>query len=630
MFLIIKRIHQKLPVILALVVIFVVSREKVHAQNGVAPSQTGLFFDDLRNRANAFRSDAVDESATTRSSGVYDYSRGEYSGQSYDERALGERAPTDEDLARGLGQASNQAGYLSRTKRSVDDYGRVPGAYSSTSTYFAPTYITDPFLAGKRNLKIGPVNIGLGLHSNLEYNDNVSNSSTNQVGDMIGGLYLNVDANYQITQKNRLSLSMMLGVDHYFEHPELSPNGDDFVLNVFPGSTLAFDIKVGDVMFVLYDRVSVQPASQDEFALNKQDLFGVFQNDIGLAASWAINSKLNLSLNYNHSDEIATQDAFSYTDRSIDSVSGSLAWTPTGTYTIGLEGSYSVVNYDEDFQNDGTTATAGVFVVVPLTKHTIIKASAGIQEFNFDSPPTFSRSVTAEDLVTTQNAIAFVDQQTANVVANAAVDPVMAQQQQAALVAQRQQLSDLLAAQQVQKQIDDTNEVSRTYDNSNLSDYYYNVTLFNQLNDRISHQLSFGHESALNNNSNFVTSDYVSYGVGIIAWRGSRLTINGYMESNDESGGRLSEDTDQWGIDALLTHRLTDRITLGLGYHYGNTDSEFVNRDYTQSSYTLDFNYALNAKLNVGLGYRFLTTNAEDDTLDYDQNRFIMSMNYNF
>lgn len=630
MFLITNRIHQRITPMLALVAVCAFTVKNVSAQTGVAPSQTGLFFDDLRSRANAFRAGAVDESAGASSSGVYDYSRGEYTGESYEERALGERAPSGEDLERGLGQASSQAGYLSRTKRYTDDYSKLSGTYASTSTYFAPTYITDPFLAGKRNLKLGPVNIGLGLQSNLEYNDNISNSGVNPVGDLIGGLYLNVDANYQMTQNNRLSVSMMLGVDHYFEHPELSPNGDEFVLNVFPGTTLAFDVKVGDVVFVLYDRVSVQPASSDQFALNRQDLFGVFQNDIGLAASWAINSKLNLSLNYNHSDSIATQDSFSYTDRKIDTVSGSLAWTPTGTYTVGLEGSFSVVNYDEDFQNDGTTATAGVFVVVPLSKHTIMKASVGIQEFNFDTPPTFSRSVTAEDLLDTQNAIAFVDQQTASVVADATLDPVMAQERQAALLTQRQQLSDLLAAQQIQKQIDDTDEVSRTYDSSDLSDYYYNVTIFNQLNDRVSHQLSFGHESALNSNSNFVTSDYISYGVGIIAWRGSRLTINGYLESNDESGGRLVEDTDQWGIDALLTHRLTSRVTLGLGYHFGSTDSEFDNRDYNQNAYTLDFNYALNAKLNVGLGYRFLTTDAETDVLSYDQNRFIMSMNYNF
>lgn len=630
MFLIIKQITQKVAILAALLIIFIVTIKTAYSQTGVAPSQTGLFFDDLRSRANAFRAGAVDESSATSSSGVYDYGRGEYSGESYEERPLGERAPLGDEVTRAMGQSNYQSGYLSRTKRNAGDYTGSSGPYPSTSTYFAPTYITDPFLAGKRNLKLGPVNIGLGLQSNIEYNDNITNSSVDQKGDLIGGIYLNMDANYQITQNNRLSLSMMLGFDHYFEHPELSPNGDDYTLNVFPGSTLAFDIKVGDIMFVIYDRVSVRPASQNEFALNQQDLFGVFQNDIGLAASWAINSKLNLSINYNHSDSIATQDAFSSTDRTIDSISGSLAWTPTGTFTIGLEGSYSLINYKETFNNDGATATAGVFVVIPISKHTILKASAGIQDFNFDTPPTFSRSVTEDDIVNTQNAIAAVDQQTANVVADAALDPVMAQEQQTALIEQRAQLTDLLAAQQIQKQIDDTDEVSRTFDSSDLSDYYYNVTIFNQLNNRISHQLSFGHESALNTNSNFVTSDYVSYGIGIIAWRGSRLSINGYLESNHESGGRLAEDTDQWGVDALFTHRLTNRVTLGLGYHFGNTDSELVGRDYCQNSFTLDFNYALNAKLNVGLGYRYLTTDAEEDILSYDQNRFIMSMNYNF
>ena len=79
-----------------------------------------------------------------------------------------------------------------------------------------------------------------------------------------------------------------------------------------------------------------------------------------------------------------------------------------------------------------------------------------------------------------------------------------------------------------------------------------------------------------------------------------------------------------------MTHRLSDHLTLGLGYHIGNTDSETVGRDYQQQSYSVDLSYAFNAKMNVGLGYRHLKTEAEVEEQSYNQNRFTFSINYNF
>jgi hypothetical protein len=388
---------------------------------------------------------------------------------------------------------------------------------------------------------------------------------------------------------------------------------------------------VGDILFVIYDRVSVRPASQTEFALDDLDVFGVFQNDIGLAMSWAINSKTSLSLNYNHSDSVALEDAFSPTDRSVDSLAGSLAFTPSGTYTVGIEGSISLIDYDEEFNNDGVTSSAGVFLILPISRSTILKASGGYQHFEFDTPPTFTRSVTDQDLASTQAQIDSLSAQAASINVATSTDPVQAQEQLAAIQTQQAALEDQLAAQQIQKQQDDVTENSRSFDTNNeFDDYYYNVTLFNQLNARISHQLSFGHESSLNTSSNFLTADYITYAMGIIAWRGARFTISTYYEDAEESGGRLAEDVEQWGIDALLTHRLNDRLVLGLGYHYGNTDSNLLLRDYNQHAFSVDVSWAFNRKMNVGVGYRYLTTDAEDNRQSFDQNRFVMSMNYNF
>lgn len=467
-----------------------------------------------------------------------------------------------EDASRQINQSHNGTGNLIYSNRQSGDYTQYSGPYPSSSTFFAPPFTSDPLLGGKRNLKLGPVNLGFGLTSLVEYNDNVTRSGTDPVSDLIGSAYLNISANYAITEKSSLSLSTAIGFDHYFDHPELSPYGGDFVLNVLPGSTIALDGKIGPVYVVVYDRVSVRPAIQNYNTLDGNSIFGVFQNDAGLGASWAINSKLNLSLNYVHSDAIAMEDQDKIYDRTTDSVQSSLAWSPTGAWTAGLEGGMTWLSYPEHYNNDGLLANAGAFFAMPVGHSTSIRVSGGYQDFAFDAP--------------------------------------------------------------------DTNVANRTNDNSDLSDYYYNVTISNRLSARVSQALNFGHEASLNTTSNFISADYVSYGLGIIAWAGSRLSISGYYENAKDSGGILAEDVEQWGIDAYLSHQLTSRLRFGLGYHFGVSDSSGPSRDYTQHAFNVDLSYALSRKLNVGLGYRFFTTDADQADLSFDQNRVIMSANYNF
>ena len=522
----------------------------LYAQYGVSPSQTGSFFDDLRGRAGS-----KNEQTSSRQGGEYDFSQGSY-------QTDGGQGSVMEDASRQIGQSYNGMGNLIYSNRQAGDYTQYSGPYPASSTFFAPPFTSDPLLGGKRNLKVGPVNLGFGLTSMVEYNDNITRSGTDPVSDMIGSAYLNISANYPLTEKTSLSLSTSIGFDHYFDHPELSPYGGDFVLNVLPGSTIAIDGKIGPVYVVLYDRISVRPAIQNYNSLSNQNVFGVFQNDAGLGANWAINSKLNLSLNYVHSDAMAMEDADKIYDRTTDTVQTSLAWSPTGTWTTGFEGGYTWLSYPEHYNNDGTMENAGLFFAMPLGKSTSMRISGGYQNFAFDAP--------------------------------------------------------------------DASVTNRTNDTSDLSDYYYNVTLSNRLSARISQALNFGHEASLNTTSNFIAADYVSYGVGIIAWSGSRLSLSGYYENAKDSGGVLAEDIEQWGLDAYLSHQLTSRLRFGVGYHFGVSDSNQVDRGYTQQAFNVDLNYLMSRKLNVGLGYRHFMTDGDTQDFTFDQNRVILSANYNF
>jgi hypothetical protein len=560
------------------------------AQYGVSPSQTGLFFDDLRSRQRAERA-ATAAQATRDGDVVYDYDSGVY--RSKESEPMGQRS-TDYEAAREVARPAVRSGSSAYAARSVGDYTNYAGQYTSPTGFFAPTYVSDPFLNGRRNVRLGPVNVGFGLYQGFEYNDNVTSAGSNQISDVISTTMLNLDANYQITQNNRLSITTAIGVDHYFDHPELSPYGSgDYVLNVLPGSTIAYDIKAGPVYITLYDRMSVRPAVRNDFALSRLQTFGVFQNDAGIAANWRINSAWVLSLNYMHSRAEALDeneerglrgiDDISNFSRTTDSIHGSLSFSPAGTWAAGVEGGVTSLAYDGRFNNDATLSNIGAFFVLPVGKTTYIRLSGGYQNFEFDDPVRFMGNFPRIGL-------------------------------------NGQPL---------------TNE-----DVSDLSDFYYGVTISNHLNSRISHSLSFGRESSLNVTSNYVTANYVNYGMSVIAWKGSRISFSGYLEDAEMSGGVYAQDVLQYGLDLNLTHRVTSKLSAGIGYHYGRTDTDRVGSHanygtFDQHAINFDLTYALSQKFTLNFGYRFYITDmlsgaGNYNDQDFEQNRVILGLNYNF
>lgn len=536
--------------------------QNASAQFGVSPSQTSTFFDDFRARSSQMQKGG----AGVRNGDVmYDYDSGTYVGTESEGQAR------SEDLlqqAREVAQPAVRSGSAAFAARSVGDYTNYSGQYSSPTGFFAPTYTSDPFLAGKRNVKLGPVNIGLGLYQGFEYNSNINRSNTQPLSDFISTTMLSIDANYRITQNNVLSLTTAIGFDHYFSHPEVAPYGNgNYILNVLPGSTLAFDVKAGPLYFTFYDRVSVRPAVNNAFTLNAQSIFGVFQNDAGFAMNWAINSKWSLALNFNNSISRALQGAFSQFNRMVNTIQGTLTFSPQGTWSTGLEGGVSLLSYEQPILNDGTLTNAGVFFRTPIGRSTFIKVSGGVQIFEFEDP---------------------------------SVLPPLG-----------------------------------PGDSSDLNDYYFTVSVNNQINNRLSHSLSFGHESALNLTSNFITADFINYGISMVTSKGGRLSLTGYFERaepSDTAPGFLTPQQDliQYGFDLYYNHQITSKIRMGAGYHFGVTDSKAATGDFDQHAFNIDFNTMLTQKASVNLGYRYFMTNTYNNNQDFDQHRFILGLNYNF
>lgn len=534
---------------------------QVFAQFGVSPSQSSSFFDDFRSR-----SKQMQQGGSGYKSGdvVYDYESGTYTGADDDQMR-------PDDLlrqARAVSQPAVRSGSAAVAARYVGDYTNYAGQYTTPTGYFAPTYVSDPFLTGKRNFALGPVNVGLGFYGGMEYNSNVNRSKNNPVSDMIGTFMLNISANYRVTQNNVLSITSAVGFDHYFSHPELAPYGNgNYLLNVLPGSTLAFDVKAGPVYFTFYDRVSVRPATSNSFALNAQSIFGVFQNDAGVAMNWAINSKWALSLNVNNSISKALQSNFTLYNRQLNTFQGTLTYSPHGTWSAGYEGSVSLLSYEQETLNDGVLLNSGVFLRAPLGSSTFLRVAGGLQRFDFDNPRVL--------------------------------------------------------------------QPNGPEDYKDLSDYYFNFSINNQINNRVSHVLSLGHESALNLASNFITANYINYGISVITSKGGRLSLTGYFERAKPSDfnplyPQTQASLTQYGFDTYYNHQITSRISMGAGYHFGRTDSEAFNGDFDQHAFNLNFGMALTQKAMLNVGYRYFTTKTNSGNLDFNQHRIILGLSYNF
>jgi hypothetical protein len=595
-----------------------------YAQYGVSPSVTGMFFNDLRARSTENQAQA----GTVTGDYTYDYEQGAYVGP--------DGAPaTGVDGSAGQGNPlmSTGNGYTYFSQRGAGDYTRYASPYAATSGFFAPAYVSDPLLGGKRNLKLGGANIGFGLSTLTEYNSNVNRSGTNPQSDMIVGGYLNISANYQLTKRNNLTLSTVVGFEQMLENPELSPYGNNgTVLNVLPGTTLAVDGKIGPFYVVIYDRVSVRPAAANDFVLSNSQIFGVVQNDLGMASMWDINSSLSLALNYMHSDAVALEDSAEIFSRTTDSIHATLSWSPRSTWSLGVEGGYTWLRYPEEFNNGGTLGNLGVFYSTPVGESTALRVAAGYQSFSFDR--VGSQFATQSQLNAANARKSKADQNLANAretAANTVDDPLtpdIDEAEEAALAvtrAEEEATGAATAATASQNSFNGSNQ-----DNSDLSDFYYNAVITNRLSASVIQALSFGREAALNTTSNYITADYVSYGLGFVGWKGARFNLAGYYESAEESGGRLAENTEQYGFDAYVTHQISARLRMGAGFHYGIVDSNLSDRSYTQNVWNVDATYALTRKMTMQLGYRYFITNADTPEFDFEQHRVLLSLNYNF
>ncbi|MEY2490058.1 MAG: hypothetical protein QOC70_2000, partial [Verrucomicrobiota bacterium] len=164
------------------------------------------------------------------------------------------------------------------------------------------------------------------------------------------------------------------------DHSNYDTNG----VLVNPGSQIAFDIFVSDFRINLHDRFSLEQDPVAEVALSNVADYGRFQNTAGVSVLWDLNAAV-VTVGYDHYNFISTTSTFDYLDRNAEMFNGSIAFTPSSTISVGLEGAYVDTYYDQNILNDSQTYSAGVFLETQITSFVKLRVAGGYQNINFDN-----------------------------------------------------------------------------------------------------------------------------------------------------------------------------------------------------------------------------------------------------
>jgi hypothetical protein len=233
---------------------------------------------------------------------------------------------------------------------------------------------------GNYNMKLGPVYFDLTGELETSFNDNVYLSDEQRESDFILRPNLSLHTFWQATRMNVLSIDIGIGYSKYLDHSDLDTSG----LMIAPNSAVSFDIYVGNVLINLHDRFSITQNPVDEALLSGVGKFDRFQNAAGISFLCDLND-LVLFFGYDHYNFWSLSDEFETLDRSEEQFAFSASAKVNEATVTGLDVSASIIDYDQDFQNDGWSGSVGPFIELQVTRHLKFRASAGYQMMSFDA-----------------------------------------------------------------------------------------------------------------------------------------------------------------------------------------------------------------------------------------------------
>ena len=390
--------------------------------------------------------------------------------------------------------------------------------------------------ADRYNFAIGPVQFGLAVGIGLEYNDNITLADHDRISDFILRPSLDIQATWRLSELNTLKLSVGASYAKYFDHSEF----DSRSVLLSPNSELAFTFYLSPVKITLRDRLSYQEDNYNVPTLsNTGTPYRRFENQIGLQWEWAVNDKVTLTGGYDHYNLWTIGDDFALQDRAIDTVFFKPSYQIVPGIKVGVNGSYSFINFDSNDRGDGHGLLVGPFIEWQMSEYTNLYLEGGYQELKFDKGGDFN---------------------------NAAID-------QLGLSA-----ADAAAVRGILR------------DNQDTSSFYIKFEIDNKPSDIFDHRLSFSKTAEIGFSSNSYDLYHVEYDANWKVFPHTEIGPVLFYEYYTASGD-LGEKAHRVGAGLGVRYHFSNSLTLGLDYRFIAKDSDLENADYRQNLAFLSLYY---------------------------------------
>ena len=438
-----------------------------------------------------------------------------------------------QDFFRDLGTSRSSGGYGPVVP---SDYSYEQGSPSGLRDLNPGQDLSLPLPGGmeddqRYNFALGNFRFGIAVGVGMEWNDNIRLSQNNRESDWVFRPVLNLDATWKMSDLNTLRFNIGLSYAKYFNHHDLDTDG----VLISPTSDVNYTFFVGSVKFTLRDRVSYQEDTYDIPELSGVSKYERWENQAGLEMDWAINQSVSITLGYDHynlwTKGDQPDDSFSLQDRAIDTVFLKPSYQISPAITLGLNSSFSWINFKSDDRADGTDLLVGPFIEWQISEYTNMYLEGGFQDLRFDGTSNFN---------------------------NAAID-------QLGLSA-----SDAAAVRGV------------LGDNEDSTNFYIKFEINNRPSDSFRHRLSYSHTSEIGFSSDFYKIDHVEYNADWKAIQHTEIGPSVFYEHYTTSGA-LDEKADRVGAALALRYHMNNSITLGLDYRYVWKNSNIDGNDYYQN-----------------------------------------------
>jgi hypothetical protein len=233
------------------------------------------------------------------------------------------------------------------------------------------------------NLRWGPVSARLHGSLQVELNDNINLSEHDAAADAIIHPQFGLGFVWPLSEQNLLRFDLGVGYRAYIDNPSLNS------IQVTPGSHLNYQIRVLKAELIFHDSfyIQVDPLSRPEIS-GGDELFNFerFNNSAGVQLNWEIMKDLKLLAGYDYVIDRSLSSDFTELDRD-DHVFSVAAYREIGPrVTLGLAGSYTITEYVEQIQNDGTTFSIGPRAIIKFSE--FVSMDAGVNYTVSEYRPT--------------------------------------------------------------------------------------------------------------------------------------------------------------------------------------------------------------------------------------------------